>query len=107
TDQVSNVEKLKELETFYTSLIENKEERLASEISSEDASVYLDVEIRELDEIYAELKELFIESQPSDQVLERLVHLLRQKLHVIDSQLELIEKTKTPQQSQGTSQLSM
>ena len=106
-DQVSNVEKFKELESFYTSLIENKEERLASEMTSEEASIYLEVEIRELDEIYSELKELFIESQPSEQVLERLVHLLRQKLHVIDSQLDLIEKTKTPQDGSNISNLSM
>lgn len=104
---VSNVEKFKEMETFYTSLIENKEQRLASEIASKETSILLEVEIKELDEIYSELKELFFESQPSEQVLERLVHLLRQKLHVIDSQLELIEKAKAPQENKPSSNVSM
>lgn len=106
-DQFSNVEKFKEIETFYTLLIENKEQRLASEIASKETFILLEVEIKELDEIYSELKELFFESQPSEQILERLVHLLRQKLHVIDSQLELIEKAKVPQENKPSSNISM
>lgn len=95
--EATTVEKFHELETFYTALIANKKERLESEESSEGASDYLQVEMQELDEIYADLKELFMESQPSEQVMERLVHLLRQKLKVMDSQLEIIEREKLPE----------
>ncbi len=106
-DQVSNLQKFEELETFYSSLIANKEERLASETPNREASVYLEVEIKELDEIYSDLKEMFLESQPSEQVMERLVHLLRQKLHVIDSQLERIEKQKIPEGVEDSAEISM
>lgn len=95
--EATTVEKFQELETFYTALIANKKERLDSEMSPEEASLYLKVEMQELDEIYSDLKELFLESQPSEQVMERLVHLLRQKLKVMDSQLEIIEREKLPE----------
>ena len=98
--EATNVEKFHELETFYTSLIANKQERLNSEMSPEEASMYLDVEMKELDEIYSELKEMFLQSQPSEQVMERLVHLLRQKLKVMDSQLQIIEREKLPKEMQ-------
>ena len=77
-------------------MINNKRERL-SEVKGE-SSFDLQVEMKELDEIYSDLRELFLESQPSEQVLERLVHLLRQKLHVIDSQLEIIEQEQLPEE---------
>ena len=98
--EASNVEKFRELETFYTSLIANKKERLESELDSEVATVNLKVEMQELDDIYADLKELFLESQPSEQVMERLIHLLRQKLRVMDGQLEIIEREKLPESMQ-------
>lgn len=94
--EASTVEKFQELETFYTSLIANKKERLESEMSAEEASLYLQVEMEELDEIYTDLRELFLESQPSEQVMERLIHLLRQKLRVMDGQLDIIEREKLP-----------
>ncbi|GHE68901.1 MULTISPECIES: hypothetical protein [Roseivirga] len=95
-EQLASVQHFEELETFYTSLINNKRERL-SEVKGE-SSFDLQVEMKELDEIYSDLRELFLESQPSEQVLERLVHLLRQKLHVIDSQLEIIEQEQLPEE---------
>lgn len=105
--EASNIEKFKELETFYTSLIDNKKEKLASEMSAEEASIHLQVEMQELDEIYSDLKELFLESQPSEQVMERLVHLLRQKLKVMDSRLEIIEREKLPEEMREASDVSL
>lgn len=105
--ETSNIEKFKELETFYTSLIDNKKEKLESEMSAEEASIYLQVEMQELDEIYSDLKELFLESQPSEQVMERLVHLLRQKLKVMDSRLEIMELDKLPEEMKEASDVSL
>lgn len=105
--EVSNIEKFKELETFYTSLINHKKEKLESELSAEEASIYLQVEMQELEEIYEDLKELFLESQPSEQVMERLVHLLRQKLKVMDSRLEIMERDKLPEEMQEASDVSL
>ncbi|WP_420386108.1 hypothetical protein [Roseivirga sp.] len=105
--EATNVEKFKELETFYTSLIANKQERLESEMSPKEATMYLEVEMKELDEIYSDLKALFLESQPSEQVMERLVHLLRQKLKVMDSRLEKIEREKLPEEMKEVVDLSM
>jgi len=96
--EATNMEKFQELETFYNSLIANKQERLDASRSPEQASMTLEVEIQELDEIYDDLKMLFLESQPSEQVMERLVHLLRQKLRVIDSQLEIMDREKLPEE---------
>lgn len=105
--EATNVEKFKELETFYTSLIANKQERLESEMSPKEATMYLEVEMKELDEIYSDLKALFLESQPSEQVMERLVHLLRQKLKVMDSRLEKIEREKLPEDMKEAVDLSI
>ena len=105
--EATNVEKFKELETFYTSLIANKQERLESEMSPKDASMYLEVEMKELDGIYSDLREMFLDSQPSEQVMERLIHLLRQKLKVMDSRLEILENSKMPEQMKEDADISL
>ena len=92
----SNIQEFQEIESFYKDLINNKQERLSAEMNSVDASELLQVEMQQLDDIYSDLKLLFLEDQPSEQVMDRLIHLLRQKLRVMDKQLEVIEKDKLP-----------
>ncbi len=95
--QESNLEKFEELEMFYASIISNKSEKLSQELSeSDDIFNYLEADIEELDVIYKDLKEVFIESQQSDEILDRLIHLLRQKIHMLNSQLDILDRDRLP-----------
>lgn len=94
----SNIQEFQEIESFYEDLISNKQERLSAEMASEEANALLQVEMQQLENIYDELKLLFLEEQTSEQVMDRLIHLLRQKLRVMDKQLEVIERDKLPEE---------
>ena len=92
---VTTVEEFNELETFYTSLISKKELRVEDATSSDDFFTFLATDIEEIDAIYAELKKTFEEDLETPAALDALVHLLRQKLHLISSQLDVINEIKT------------
>jgi hypothetical protein len=92
---VTTVEEFNELETFYTSLISKKELRVEDATSSDDFFTFLATDIEEIDAIYTELKTTFEEDLETPAVLNALVHLLRQKLHLISSQLDVINEIKT------------
>ena len=93
---VSTVEEFQELESFYASLIEEKSDKLNIELEGEEFFNYLEGDIEEIDAIYQELKETYDNGQESELVLGRLIHLLRQKLHLINSQLDILEEAKNP-----------
>ena len=91
----SNVEKFEDLESFYASIINRKRIKLDEElVSNSEHYNYIEADLQELNELYADLKEMFLESQPSDELLDRLLHLLRQKIHLINSQLDIIGTEK-------------
>lgn len=94
-EAVTTVEEFNELETFYTSLISKKELRVDNATASDEFFTFLETDIEEIDAIYSELKKTFEEDQETPAVLNALVHLLRQKLHLISSQLEVINDLKT------------
>ncbi len=95
--EVSNVDKFEDLESFYTSIISQKETKLNEELAqNREYYNYIETDLEELNELYTDLKELFLESQPSDELLDRLLHLLRQKIHLINSQLDIIGTEKVP-----------
>lgn len=92
---LTTVEEFNELETFYTSLISKKELRVEDATASDNFFTFLETDIEEIDAIYAELKKTFEEDLETPAVLDALVHLLRQKLHLISSQLDVINEIKT------------
>jgi hypothetical protein len=92
---VTTVEEFNELETFYTSLISKKELRVEDATSSDDFFTFLATDIEEIDAIYIELKTTFEKDLETPAVLDALVHLLRQKLHLISSQLDVLNEIKT------------
>lgn len=93
---VSTIEEFQDLESFYTSIISEKRGKLADELGEEKFLNYLETDIEELDAIYAELKLTFEQKQETPEVLGALIHLLRQKLHLINSQLDILEDAKNP-----------
>ncbi len=94
-DEITTLDEFKDLETFYTSLITEKKSKIDSEIASDEFFTFLETDIQEIDAIYAELKKTFDEDQETPIVLNALVHLLRQKLHLLSSQLDAINEVKS------------
>ena len=95
--EISNVDKFQDLESFYTSIISKKQVKLNQQLADNQSVYnYVETDLEELNELYDDLKELFLESQPSDELLDRLLHLLRQKIHLINSQLDIIGTEKAP-----------
>ena len=106
--EVSQVDTFKDMEVFYTSIINKKKERLNEELEGQEALNYLEADIAELDKLYQEMREFFLESQSSPEVMDRLMHLLRQRLHLINSQLDILEENKLPEEIKNNSvELSM
>ncbi|MCE7996027.1 MAG: hypothetical protein HEP71_28870 [Roseivirga sp.] len=93
---MASIEDFEEFEAFYTSIITEKSSKLSLELEGEEFFNYLEADIEELDAIYGELRATFEADQGGEQVLNRLVHLLRQKLHLINSQLDILEEAKNP-----------
>lgn len=93
---MATLEDFEEFEAFYTSIITEKSSKLSVELEGEEFFNYLEADIEELDAIYMELRATFESEQGGEQVLGTLVHLLRQKLHLINSQLDILEEAKNP-----------
>ena len=102
--EIPNLDKFQDLESFYTSIISEKQVRLDEELTN-NAELYnfIETDLEELNELYSDLKEMFLETQPSDELLDRLLHLLRQKIHLINSQLDIIGAEKVPDNQVGAS----
>lgn len=105
--EASNLEKFEELEQFYTSIISNKSNKLLVELEDGDGFDYLGTDIKDLDVIYDDLKEVFLESQQSEEILDRLIHILRQKIHMLNSQLDILEQERLPEEMKSELGLSM
>ncbi|MBO3698330.1 hypothetical protein [Roseivirga sp. E12] len=103
----SNLEKFEELEFFYTSIISKKRDKVTEELETGSMFNFLDADLEELDVIYKDLKDVFLESQQSDEVLDRLIHLLRQKIHILNSQLDILERDKLPDDMKEDIDVSM
>lgn len=93
---MATLEEFEEFESFYTSIITEKNSKLSLELEGEEFFNYLEGDIEEIDAIYTELRATFKNDQGGEQVLSTLVHLLRQKLHLINSQLDILEEAKNP-----------
>ena len=93
---VSSMEDFMDLESFYTSIITEKRTKLSVELEGEEFFNYLEGDIEELDAIYEELRATYTDGHESQEILDRLVHLLRQKLHLINSELDILEEAKNP-----------
>ncbi|MHA7102279.1 hypothetical protein [Roseivirga pacifica] len=107
-EEMSQVDTFKDMEVFYTSIINKKKERLNEELKGQEALNYLEADIAELDKLYQEMREFFLENQSSPEVMDRLMHLLRQRLHLINSQLDILEKNKLPEEIKNNNvELSM
>ncbi|GEM_PF-795546 len=103
----SNLEKFEELEVFYSSIISKKRAKVSEELGTGDMFNYLEGDIQELDVIYKDLKGVFLESQQSEEVLDRLVHVLRQKIHLLNSQLDILERDKLPEEMRKSIDISI
>lgn len=106
-EELSAVSDFKELETFYTSIISKKETKLAEAIKGEEALNYLATDIEELKFLYADLRELYVKGQATPEIYDRLMHLLRQRLHLINAQLDILAKEKLPEEMKLSIDLSM
>jgi len=96
--QLSEFTEFEELETFYTSIISKKEIKLEEALRGEEAINYLESDIEELELLYNDLRKVYTEEQSSQEVSERLIHLLRQRIHLINSQLDIIAEEKVPEE---------
>lgn len=105
--ETSNLEKFEELELFYTSIISNKNDKLLVELEEGNEFNYLGTDIKDLDVIYDDLKAVFLESQQSEEILDRLIHILRQKIHMLNSQLDILERDRLPEDMKSELGLSM
>lgn len=103
----NNLEKFEDLEVFYTSIISKKRSKVSEELETGKMFNFLEADLHELDVIYKDLKEVFLESQQSEEVLDRLLHLLRQKIHLLNSQLDILERNKLPENMKGEIDISM
>lgn len=107
-EELSTLQEFEQLETFYTSMITEKKMELSEQISDKEYFSYLEADIQSLDDLYSELKVTFEDGQETPQVKSALVHLLRQKLHLINKQLDILEQLKDPKatdSASGTSSL--
>jgi hypothetical protein len=98
------MEEFKELETFYTQMISDKKTKLSEEVETGEYFSFLEADIQSLDQNYKELKTTFENGQETPQLKSALVHLLKQKLYLIEKQLEILEETKS-ETSEGVSSL--
>ncbi len=103
----NNLEKFEDLEVFYTSIISKKKSKVSEELETGKVFNFLEADLQELDVIYNDLKEVFLESQQSEEVLDRLLHLLRQKIHLLNSQLDILERDKLPEDMKKELDISM
>ncbi|MGW8123001.1 hypothetical protein ACV07N_10125 [Roseivirga echinicomitans] len=88
------MQEFKELESFYTQLISDKKIKLSEEVESGEYFSFLEADIQSLDQFYEELKIAFESGQETPQLKSALVHLLKQKLYLIEKQLEILDETK-------------
>jgi hypothetical protein len=93
---LSEITEFEELETFYTSIINKKETKLQVALEGEDAINFLESDIEELELLYNDLRKVYLEEQTTPEVYGRLMHLLRQRIHLINAQLDIIAKSKVP-----------
>ncbi|WP_323757192.1 hypothetical protein [Roseivirga sp.] len=98
------MQEFKELETFYTQMISDKKTKLSEEVETGEYFSFLEADIQSLDQNYEELKITFESGQETPQLKSALVHLLKQKLYLIEKQLEILEETKS-ETSEGVSSL--
>jgi hypothetical protein len=77
-------------------MISEKKLELSEQITDQEYFSYLEADIESLDDLYNELKVTYEEDQETPQVKNALVHLLRQKLHLINKQLAILEELKSP-----------
>lgn len=92
----NEVAEFEELESFYTSIIRKKEIKLSSALAEEQALDYLANDIEELELLYGDLRKAYVEGKQTPEVYDRLMHLLRRRIHLINAQLDIIAKEKFP-----------
>lgn len=103
-DESTAMQEFKEMETFYTQMISDKKIELSEEVETGEYFSFLEADIQSLDQYYEELKVTFESGQETPQLKSALVHLLKQKLYLIEKQLEILEETKS-ETSEGVSSL--
>lgn len=96
TTLANEVAEFEELESFYTSIIRKKEVKLSSALAEEKALDYLANDIEELEILYSDLRKAYVEGQQTPEVYDRLIHLLRRRIHLINAQLDIIAQEKFP-----------
>ena len=85
-------------------MISDKKTKLSEEVEAGEYFSFLEADIQSLDQNYEELKTTFENGQETPQLKSALVHLLKQKLYLIEKQLEILEETKS-KTSEGVSSL--
>ena len=100
----TTMQEFKEIETIYTQMISDKKSELSEEVEAGEYFSFLEADIQSLDQSYEELKTTFESGQETPQLKSALVHLLKQKLYLIEKQLEILEETKS-EISEGLSSL--
>jgi len=94
----AELSEFEELETFYTSIINKKQIKLDRALEGEEAINFLSSDIEELELLYNDLRKVYLEEQSSPEVYDRLMHLLRRRIHMINAQLDIIAQEKIPEE---------
>ena len=94
----TELSEFEELEMFYTSIINKKQVKLDRALEGEEAINFLSSDIEELELLYNDLRKVYLEEQSSPEVYDRLMHLLRRRIHMINAQLDIIAQEKFPEE---------
>jgi hypothetical protein len=87
---------LKDAEAYYTSMINAREEQLIK-LLVDDKEILNDImeEMKELDEIYVQLKKDLKDDVANEEIIEAMVQNYRMKLFILEDILNQLQKTNT------------
>lgn len=89
-----DIQVLKDAEAYYTSLISAREEQLV-QLLGDDKKILEDImeEMKELDEIYIQLKRDLTDDVSNEEIIEAMVQNYRMKLFILEDILNQLQKT--------------
>lgn len=86
-------EELAQAEDYYITLISERREAIARELSPELKNEFLE-EIDQLDQMYLDLKETHEHNTANDRVIDAMISNLQLRLTILNTQLEILQTIK-------------
>ena len=81
-------------EDYYVELISVRRMEIEAQLSPEEQAEFL-LEIDQLDEMYAQLKDTYQENAINERVVDAMITNLQLRLSILERQLEILENIKT------------